>query len=553
MRQEFCASCFGTLFAGQDCVDCARGGVATEDEDILPQGTLLAGKYRIGRLLGRGGFGATYLTHDENLRVRVAVKEFMPMGMAGRAAGSTQIIPYTTRAPEYRTGLAGFLAEAQTLAQFRGHSVIVSVLDFFPANGTGYMVMEYIDGITLLRYAEDRRIIDPSLALRLLMPVADALRSCHAVGLIHRDIAPDNIFLTVDDTVKLLDFGAARQLLGERSQSLDSILKPGYAPIEQYASRGQGPWTDVYALTATLYRVITGIRPPSAPDRSIAGAEMVLPSAMGIALPPGLEAVIVKGMALNRQDRFQDMVAVRDALLPLLAGSREERDGASRPRTGDDAPPTVTPTGRARSTARSPVPAGATRPWRGRIMAGSGIGVLLLGLAAYLWVSHQPPAPAPAVRPAAPIPATTPGASPPGASPPAASQIDAARAAIAGANRLLGNLLEEQNDMARNSQMITQLQAVPGFAAQISAARQNIKTDQSQFSQDEDSYYAALQQLNGVDPSTVSAALHILTVDAAADQTATANLALIAGHLAAARAGTLTDGQIGRDIQQRLQ
>jgi serine/threonine protein kinase len=106
MRQDFCASCFDTLFPGEDCVNCARVTTVAEGEDILPQGTLLAGKYRIGRLLGRGGFGATYLAHDENLRVRVAVKEFMPMGMAGRAAGNTQIIPYTTRANEYRTGLA---------------------------------------------------------------------------------------------------------------------------------------------------------------------------------------------------------------------------------------------------------------------------------------------------------------------------------------------------------------------------------------------------------------------------------------------------------------
>jgi hypothetical protein len=287
--------------------------------------------------------------------------------------------------------------------------------------------------------------------------------------------------------------------------------------------------------------VITGIRPPSATDRSIAGAELVLPSAMGIALPPGLETVIVKGMAMNKQDRFQDMVAFRDALLPLLAGSQEEAGDAAPPRrTRDNAGPTVKPRGQTT----------APPPWRGRVMAGSGIGVLLLGLAAYLLVSHQLPAPAPipVVRPVAPIPVTTPSANPR-----ATSQIDGARATIANANRLLGNLLEEQNDMARNSQMITQLQSVPGFASQISTAQQNIKTDQSQFSQDEDSYYGVLQQLNGVDPSIVSAALHIATVDASSNQTATANLTLIAGHLAALRAGTLTDAQISSDIQQRLQ
>lgn len=152
-------------------------------------------------------------------------------------------------------------------------------LDFFPENGTGYMVMEYLDGCTLEQYTTSERRLESSVALKLLIPVADALRACHAQGLIHRDISPDNIFLTSDNRVKLLDFGAARFALGAHSTNFSVILKEGYAPFEQYQRNGrQGPWTDVYALTATLYRLLTGKLPPTAPDRL--GAIVVLSDGM---------------------------------------------------------------------------------------------------------------------------------------------------------------------------------------------------------------------------------------------------------------------------------
>jgi hypothetical protein len=267
---------------------------------------MLAGKYKVGRLLGRGGFGATYLAWDVNLRVRVAIKEFLPRTLASRVSGGTQVYPYSGSRDAFNVGLEQFLREARNLAQFRDNPGIISVLDFFPENGTGYMVMEYLDGSTLEQYMAGKDRLDISLIVGLLLPVADALRACHAIGLIHRDISPDNIFLTSDGRVKLLDFGAARFAVGSRSMNLSVILKEGYAPFEQYQRNGrQGPWTDVYALTATLYRLVTGDLPVTAPDR-VAGTPLPLPADKGIA---GLQAILRKGLAIRPEERYQTVDA----------------------------------------------------------------------------------------------------------------------------------------------------------------------------------------------------------------------------------------------------
>ena len=319
MPFDFCHTCLSDLAPGEICSRCGDDRSSTGNlGDVLLPGCVLGGKYKVGRLLGRGGFGATYLAWDMNLRVRIAIKEFLPRQLATRVSGGTQVHPYTSSQDAFNIGLEQFLGEARNLARFRDNPGIISVLDFFPENGTGYMVMEYLDGSTLEQYVTANGRLDIPVILGLLIPVADALRACHAAGLIHRDISPDNIFLTSDGRVKVLDFGAARFAIGSRSTNLSVILKEGYAPFEQYQRNGrQGPWTDVYALTATLYRLLTGDLPVTAPDR-VAGAPLPPPSKKGVRLPPGLQALLDKGLAIRSEQRYQTIDAFLSDLKRVL-------------------------------------------------------------------------------------------------------------------------------------------------------------------------------------------------------------------------------------------
>ena len=342
MRSEFCHTCFADLTPGEICPRCGEdSSLGVDTGDVLVPGCVLVGKFKVGRLLGRGGFGATYLAWDINLRVRIAIKEFLPRQLAARASGETQVYPYTGSTDAFNVGLEQFLSEARNLAQFRDNPGIISVLDFFPQNGTGYMVMEYLDGSTLEQYLSTVGRLDIPVALQLLIPVADALRACHAVGLIHRDISPDNIFLTSDGRVKVLDFGAARFAIGARSANLSVILKEGYAPFEQYQRNGrQGPWTDIYALTATLYRLLTGDLPVTAPDR-LGGTPLPPPSEKGVAISRGLQALLDKGMAIQAEQRYQtidaflsDLQAVLVAPDPAPVSRRPSQDLGPIPRDG---------------------------------------------------------------------------------------------------------------------------------------------------------------------------------------------------------------------------
>src|ERR1700730_6996738 len=196
MPFDFCHTCLSDLAPGEICSRCGDDRSSTGNlGDVLLPGCVLGGKYKVGRLLGRGGFGATYLAWDMNLRVRIAIKEFLPRQLATRVSGGTQVHPYTSSQDAFNIGLEQFLGEARNLERFRDNPGIISVLDFFPENGTGYMVMEYLDGSTPEQYVTANGRLDIPVILGLLIPVADALRACHAAGLIHRDISPDNIFL----------------------------------------------------------------------------------------------------------------------------------------------------------------------------------------------------------------------------------------------------------------------------------------------------------------------------------------------------------------------
>ncbi len=330
---RLCVGCFQTEPAGSVCPACAYNESEARIPLFLPHRAVLEEQYLVGRALGRpGGFGITYLAFDLRLEDRVAIKEFLPPPLAGRHADRLLVQPHSTQDGEYfHFGLTAFNEEARTLAAFR-HPNIVRVRTFFEANGTAYMVMDFNEGETLDQYLERRGgSISEQDALQLMDPIFGALSNeVHAKGYLHRDISPQNVYLASRGGVRrplLIDFGAARQALGDRSQSLSVVLKPGYAPFEQYHTSGQGPWTDVYACAATLYRAVTGQTPPAAVDR--AESDLLVPPDQRV---PGLSRsfseALVWGLAFRARDRPQTVDAFRGQLLsPVPSIPSPDGDG----------------------------------------------------------------------------------------------------------------------------------------------------------------------------------------------------------------------------------
>ena len=299
----------------------------------LRAGTLLNGRYLIGRVLGQGGFGITYLAWDESLKARVAVKEYMPNDMAARM-GTTVSVAMKSRAEDFAYGLERFQEEARTLAKFMGQPNIAGVTDYFDENGTSYFVMDYIEGISFKTYiANAGGNVSVEEALNVMIPVLRALTAVHAEGFIHRDVTPDNIYITKDGNVKLLDFGSARYSLGDKSKSLDVVLKVGYAPKEQYTRRGrQGPYTDVYSCAACLYAAITGFLPPESLER-LDHDELIPLSQAGVEIPLYLERAILKGLAVQPGKSVPDRGGVSGSLgEPGSGGASGE--AAGRPGNG---------------------------------------------------------------------------------------------------------------------------------------------------------------------------------------------------------------------------
>jgi len=237
-----------------------------EIEPVLPVGFALH-EYRIDAVLGQGGFGVTYLARDIHLDIKVAIKEYLPRGIACRRADGSVMPRDAEDQPLYQQGLDGFLVEARTLATFK-HPNIVRVARFFEANSTAYMVLEYEQGESLKAWwPQHANLSEPDL-LALLQPLLAGIAAVHQAGYLHRDIKPDNIQARVGDgSLVLLDFGSARQNSQLLQHDPANAVTPGYAPIEQYDGRDQGPWTDIYALGATLYWMITGQKPSPAPER----------------------------------------------------------------------------------------------------------------------------------------------------------------------------------------------------------------------------------------------------------------------------------------------
>ena len=292
----------------------------SENTSALAPGTLIAGEFRIVSVLGSGGFGITYLADDLALTRRVAIKEYFPLDFATRVDADDVKSKSKGCSEDYHWGLERFIAEAQTLARFN-HQNIVRVYRYIEANNTAYMVLNFEQGTSFkswlmgLGRAPRQSELDVMLA-----PLLDALEMIHRHGLLHRDIAPDNIIIRADGTPVLIDFGSARGEIAYHSKTVSAIVKPGYSPFEQYAvtSRNQGAWTDIYSLAATLYHAVTGERPTDAPTRVV---QDELQSAVGRARAPYRELflkAIDAGLNVATEDRPQSVAAWRES---LLAGS----------------------------------------------------------------------------------------------------------------------------------------------------------------------------------------------------------------------------------------
>ena len=303
--------CLGCMQRYEDnqnkCPHCGYvRGTAPEEAYHIRPGTILSKRYLIGRVLGFGGFGVTYIGYDMTLDKVVAVKEYLPGEFATRMPHQTRLTVYPGEKQEqFSAGKEKFIDESRKMVRFQHVPEVVHVFDCFEENGTAYIVMEYLEGESLKQKLERDGRMTVEEALPIILDVLHALEAVHAEGILHRDVAPDNICLTKDGRVKLLDFGAARFATTTHSRSLTVLIKPGYAPEEQYRSRGdQGTWTDVYATAATFYRMITGITPDDALER--AARDMLRPpSKCGVKIGPNTENAIMNALNVKVQGRTQ--------------------------------------------------------------------------------------------------------------------------------------------------------------------------------------------------------------------------------------------------------
>ncbi len=281
---------------------------------LKPQ-TCLKGRYYLGRVLGRGGFGITYNGWDAQTGRRVAIKEYFPTGLAIRMENHNTISALSSvNTHTYKSGVVKFYDEAQILSEFRDVKEIVEIYDFFYENETSYIVMEYVDGENICHIMAHQKRMDTDTAVDIILKLTDAIIKVHTQDVLHRDISPSNIIVTEDGGIKLIDFGSARQFALDQPNSMSVILKNGFAPIEQYSRKGNhGPWTDIYSICATFYYMITGKLPEQATDRLIEDA-LIPPSKLGADITPKQEVMLLKGLAVKVKDRYQTASELKSAI-----------------------------------------------------------------------------------------------------------------------------------------------------------------------------------------------------------------------------------------------
>lgn len=308
-----CMELYGDEF--EICPHCGYVyGSQAEEAIHMQPGSILHNRYIIGKVLGFGGFGITYIGWDGKLEQKVAIKEYLPGEFSTRMPGQSKVTVFNgEKSEQFNDGLKKFVGEAKRLAKFQNEPGIVTIFDSFEENDTAYIIMEYLDGETLTTYLEEKGAIPEEEAIEMIMPIMESLKVVHAEGILHRDIAPDNVFITKEGEIKLIDFGASRYATTSHSRSLTVIIKPGYSPEEQYRSRGdQGPHTDVYALAATLYKMLTGQTPPDAMERrakyeSQSKDILVEPHKIKKNISVNRENAILNAMNVRIEDRTPDI------------------------------------------------------------------------------------------------------------------------------------------------------------------------------------------------------------------------------------------------------
>lgn len=361
-------------------------GVVPEVDYIALQPGQTIGRYEIVSVLGQGGFGITYRARDVQLGREVAIKEYLPSALAIRQDGAT-VLPRTTKmADDFGWGRDRFVTEGRTLASLHRATAIVHVFDYLEANGTAYIVMELLSGETL----EDRIAKNGKLSAeevdRILWPLLDGLEQVHNAGFLHRDIKPANILLDATGNPTLIDFGASRAAMAGRSTALTAIFTPGYAAAEQMTSAKQGPWTDIYGFSATLYHAIVGKTPPGAFDRMLSDTYEPLSQIKPAGFSPGVLAGIDAGLAVVASDRPQSIAGWR----PIL-GMTEAPTADSTVVIGKEPPPLQQAVQPVRHVSTLPPPAASTASGRtGLWIALAAVVLVLLGGGGYYYAMRGP-------------------------------------------------------------------------------------------------------------------------------------------------------------------
>lgn len=357
----------------------------------------LVGRYRITNVLGQGGFGITYRAFDAELNRQVAIKEYLPAALAIRQDQVTVVPRSQSAASDLSWGLERFVTEGRTLAALHHAPGIVKVHDFLQANGTAYLVMELVRGETLLNRIERSGPLDEPSIETMLGPLLDGLEQVHAAGFLHRDIKPANILIDGSGRPTLIDFGASRAAVAGRSQAMTAVFTPGYAPVEQFTSAPQGPWTDIYSLAATLYHAVTGTPPHNAVDRML--EDTFVPLASERPFRPGLLAGLNIALSVRAADRPQSVSSWRQILFgdPSSAATVAIGVNHSMSQASSELNPTR------QSKPPTDIRSGPSR--KGLIAAG-GVGLLLALTAA--WALTSPGAKSPPSVAATPLASDTP-------------------------------------------------------------------------------------------------------------------------------------------------
>lgn len=307
---SICMNCFHTLDPRtRICPYCGKRDEPSPP-GALPLRTMLSGRYIMGPPLGRGGFGITYKAYDLQCSTFVAIKEFFPKGYTNRQPNSCAVdIGNAENAKAFNYWLTAFIQEAKVLTSIKHLDGIVSIYDFFLTNNTAYIVMEYLNGMSLHRFINGRGgRLHMTETLNIMRPVLETLLRLHQHGIIHKDISPENIQIVDNRMIKLIDFGAA-SIYNQNIQKPFFVLKKGYSPLELYAKGGsQGPWTDIYELGSTIYTCLVGNPPPEATERRL-DDRIVPPSALGVKIQPVREKSLLKALAVYPKDRYSNIAA----------------------------------------------------------------------------------------------------------------------------------------------------------------------------------------------------------------------------------------------------